>query len=321
MRMKKGCAFVCALAVMGTVVIPVNVAMAQSKDDVIAVPYLRKDGFDEIAMTNDDMVKTGINVRRAASDDSEVIGYMYRGGAAWVIEKGDEWTELYSGGLTGFVKNEYLLYGNDVRGLAEHYGHEGVATTWDDVKLFAAQDNSTEIATLDSGDAFILVEDFGHWMQVQYGADNLAYVSKEDVTPVLLFETAVDKDDVYEGLNYTWTGETYDEPSYNYSEPSYDYNEPSYDYSEPTYDYDDEPSYDYSDDYNDQQTETPETSAPETETQETTAPETEAPSDDYYEEDDSYEDDYYEDSSDDGAIDTGSDGYYDADTEIGRAHV
>lgn len=305
MKCRKGCAFVCALAVMGTVMMPVNVAMAQSKDDVIAVPYLRADGFDEIAMTNDDMVKTGINVRRSASDNSEVIGYMYRGGAAWVIEKGEEWTELYSGGLTGFVKNEYLLYGNDVRGLAEHYGHDGVATTWDGVKLFAAQDNSTEIATLDSGDAFILVEDFGHWLQVQYGADNLAYVSEEDVTHVLLFETAVGKDDVYEGLNYTWTDQSYNEPSYDYSEPSYDYEEPSYDYSEPSYDYS-EPSYDYEE----PSYETPETSAPQTEAPETSAPETEAPADDYYE-----EEDYYEDDSDDAAVDTGSDGYYDADTD------
>lgn len=324
MRMKNRCAVVCALAVMGTTMMTGNVAMAQSETDVIAVPYLRKDGFDEVAMTNDDMVKTGINIRSAASDDSAVIGYMYRGGAAWVIEKGDEWTELYSGGLTGFVKNEYLVYGNEVRGLAEHYGLDGVATTWDDVKVFAAQDNSTEIASLDSGDAFILVEDFGHWLQIQYGADRLAYVSEEDVTHVLLLETAVGKDEVYTGLNATWTGSDYSEPSYDYSddysEPSYDYNEPSYDYSddynEPSYDYN-EPSYDYNEpSYETPETSapeteapTPETSAPETEAPETSAPETEAPSDDYY------DDGYYEDDSDDVVVDSGSDGYYDADTD------
>lgn len=116
------------------------------------------------------------------------------------INKGDEWTEISSGGVTGFVKNEYLLYGRDVIGLADHYGLEGVKTTWDDVNLYASENNTSEaMATIDSGTYYPLVAEDGKWLTVQNCADDTACVSSEDVSRVLILDTAVSKDDVYEG--------------------------------------------------------------------------------------------------------------------------
>lgn len=281
-------------------------AMAQDDSGPIAVPYMQEDGFDEIAMTNDDVVKTGINIRKAASEKSEVIGYLYQGCAAWVIKKGEKWTEIYSGGLTGFVKNDLLLYGDDVKGLADHYGIEGVKTTWDGVKLFSAANGNSEIAKLETGESFILLQDNGHWLQVQNGADAIAYLSAEDVTHVLLLDAAVAKDAVYVSLrggqasgdqDVSETVPDYDEPDYtepDYNEP--DYNEP--DYSEPDYT---EPDY--------SETEPPQTNAPETEPPQTNAPETEPPQTNAPE----------TDAPDDDVIDVPDDGYYyDADTDTWR---
>ena len=247
-------------------------------------------------MVNDDTVNTGINIRAAASEDSEVIGYLYNGGAAWVIQKGDTWTEIYSGGLTGFVRNEYLMYADDVKGLADYYGREGVATTWDNVQLFSGADGSSQVLEyLETGDSFILAEDGGHWLGVQYGADDLAYVSSEDVTRVLLLDTAVPKDGGYaEGGQ---PAETYTETEYTYTEDTDTVYEETY--TEPSYT---EPSY------------TEETAAPETEYTEAT----EAPS---YTEETWTETEYTEDTSsgsteevieDDGSYyDADSDTYYD----------
>ena len=72
------------------------------------------------------------------------------------------WTEITSGDITGFVKNDYLLYGRDVIGLADHYGYEGVATTWDDVKLFSAENADSDVMdVLETGAYFILLQDRG----------------------------------------------------------------------------------------------------------------------------------------------------------------
>lgn len=187
---------ICTVAVVGMTVTLGSAAMAQESS--IAFPYEQETAWDEIAITNDDTVSTGVNVRSSADENSPIIGCLYQGGAAWVIDRGDEWTEISSGGLTGFVKNEYLVYGEDAKGLAQSYGVEGVATTWNDVKLYSGADGGSQVLdSLTYGDSFILTQDEGHWLQVQNGADSTAYVSSEDVSRVLLLDTAVAADEAY----------------------------------------------------------------------------------------------------------------------------
>ncbi|MDO5809391.1 MAG: SH3 domain-containing protein, partial [Lachnospiraceae bacterium] len=193
----------CLLSAMGFSILAGGSVMAAEDGEIrdkITIPYEQEDAWDKVAMINDDAVDTGVNIRATADKDGEVVGYLYHGMAAWVIDKGDEWTEISSGDITGFVKNDYLLYGRDVIGLADHYGYEGVATTWDDVKLFSAEDADSDVMdVLETGAYFILLQDEGHWLTVQVGTDGLGYVSSEDVSKVLILDTAVDKDELYEG--------------------------------------------------------------------------------------------------------------------------
>ena len=193
----------CLLSAMGFSILAGGSVMAAEDGEIrdkITIPYEQEDAWDKVAMINDDAVDTGVNIRATADKDGEVVGYLYYGMAAWVIDKGDEWTEITSGDITGFVKNDYLLYGRDVIGLADHYGYEGVATTWDDVKLFSAEDADSDVMdVLETGAYFILLQDEGHWLTVQVGTDGLGYVSSEDVSKVLILDTAVDKDELYEG--------------------------------------------------------------------------------------------------------------------------
>ena len=318
MKKRNARAVLCTFSVIGFSVMTGTAAMAAEDSDRITIPYLQENAWDELVMTNDDAVSTGVNIRATADENSEIIGYLYQGGAAWVLNKGDEWTEISSGGVTGFVKNEYLLYGRDVIGLADHYGLEGVKTTWDDVNLYASENNTSEaMATIDSGTYYPLVAEDGKWLTVQNCADDTACVSSEDVSRVLILDTAVSKDDVYEGAavpaDDSYSEETSAEPTYTETEPSYDYSEPSYSETEaPSYDYSDDTSYDdttaddtdggyydadtdtYYDangnvsgsDYNSSYTETEapqteayvETEAPQTEAPQTEAPQTEAAS-------------------------------------------
>ena len=218
MRRKKNCV-ACIAAILGASLMMSITAMAQ--EDTIAVPHDEESVWDELAVTNDDTVSTGVNIRSAADENSDIIGYMYHGGAAWVLNHGEEWTEIYSGGITGFVKNEYLVYGEDAKNMAQNHGVEGVATTWNDVKLYAGEDAGAEVLdSLESGDSFILTQDNGHWLEVQRGADSTAYVSAEDVFRVLLLDTAVST----EAVNPEAPEETYYEESYSdetYAEETY----------------------------------------------------------------------------------------------------
>ena len=145
-----------------------------------------------IAMTNDDTVETGAVIRTKADADSDAAGYLYRGAAVNVVDKGEEWSEVRSGRVTGFVKNEYLAFGDDARGIAAHYGKQGIVANWNDVNVFSDSNADSEVAAqMKDGAAMSMLQDNGHWIAVQSGADRAGFVSEEDVTRVLLVDTAV----------------------------------------------------------------------------------------------------------------------------------
>ena len=138
---------------------------------------------------------------RAVLCTFSVIGFsVMTGTAAMAAEDSDRITIPY---LQENAWDELVMtndYGRDVIGLADHYGLEGVKTTWDDVNLYASENNTSEaMATIDSGTYYPLVAEDGKWLTVQNCADDTACVSSEDVSRVLILDTAVSKDDVYEG--------------------------------------------------------------------------------------------------------------------------
>jgi len=149
----------------------------------------------DIAMVNDDTVETGVNIRSSASVDSPSKGFLYRGGAVRVLDKMENWTSIESGGITGYVKNEYLVYGAEAKGLAEHYGTYGARASWNDVNVFSGQSGMSEIVdTANGGDTYKLVGQDGAWMAIQTSGDSLAYVPAEDVDVVMMLGTAVPLD-------------------------------------------------------------------------------------------------------------------------------
>ena len=311
MKRTKGFA-VCTAAAMAASVLMSATAMAG--EDTIVIPYQQEDAWSQIAVTNDDVVSTGINIRSSASENSKVIGYLYHGGAAWVLNRGEEWTEIYSGGLTGFVKNEYLVYGADAEGMARTHGIEGVATTWDDVKLYEDMDGGSKVLdSLAYGDSFILTEAGEKWIQVQNGADSVAYVSSEDVSRVLLMDTAVAADTVYQGTsggagvqagNTAGAGETYTDGSYSgETTPDYTYTEDNY---TPDDSYTSDETYTPDDSYTPDGTYTPDDSYTPDDTY--TPDDSYTPDDTYTPDDSDSSDDTYVDDSDDNS-------YYDADSD------
>ena len=86
----------CILAAASTSLLMNIPAMAS--ENTIALQYQKEDAWSQIAMTNDDAVTTGVNIRSAASENSSVVGCLYYGGAAWVINKGNECSGLWNRG-------------------------------------------------------------------------------------------------------------------------------------------------------------------------------------------------------------------------------
>ena len=62
--------------------------------------------YDRLAMAN---VMEAVNIRQEPSEDSEIIGKLYKECGGEILERVDGWTKLKTGSVTGYVSNEYLL--------------------------------------------------------------------------------------------------------------------------------------------------------------------------------------------------------------------
>ena len=60
-----------------------------------------------------------LNIRSASNEGSKVVGKLRKGDVAKVIKKGKTWTKIKSGSVTGYVHNEYCLYGSKAYKLAK----------------------------------------------------------------------------------------------------------------------------------------------------------------------------------------------------------
>lgn len=168
-------------------------AGAAEKTFSIGVTESDAQDWNVVAMANDDTVTTGACIRSKADTGSKVVGYLYRGGAVKIEEMGEEWSKVSSGSVDGYIKNEYLTFGTEAKGLAEHYGDYGVRASWDDVHVFSADNEASPIIeTAKDGDVYPVVNNNGHWMEVRTGEEETAYVSSEDVELVILVDTAED---------------------------------------------------------------------------------------------------------------------------------
>ena len=191
-------------------------------------------------------VAEAANIRAAASEDSTIVGYLTTAASADVIERGETWSLVISGGVEGYVKNEYLAFGEEAKNLASVYGSQGVKTYWDGVSLFAAPDGSSEVlATAAAGKEYEVISNDGSWVAVQMDDATVAYVPAEDVMETTILDRAVSTGDAYGDVSSYSDSTGYDDGS-SYTGSSYD---TSYDdgssYTDNSYDtsYDDGSSY------------------------------------------------------------------------------
>ena len=189
-------------------------------------------------------VVEAVNIRAAASEDSTIVGYLTTAASADVIERGETWSLVISGGVEGYVRNDCLAFGEDAKNLASVYGSEGVKTYWDGVSLFAAPDGSSEVlATVSAGKEYEVLSNDGSWVEVQMDDATVAYVPAEDVMETTILDKAVSTGDAYGSVSGSSNSGSYDS---SYSDTSYDDGSSYSDsYSGSSYDtsYDDGSSY------------------------------------------------------------------------------
>lgn len=144
-------------------------------------------------------VEEDMNIRTEANAESELAGKFYRGDVAEVVSVEGEWTQITSGNVTGYVKNEYLVYGMDAYNLANEVCSLYATVNADGLRLREEPNEAAEIVTLAENGKKLKVDKESNtaegWVAVQ-SSKGLAYVSAEYVSVALNLGTALNAEEV-----------------------------------------------------------------------------------------------------------------------------
>jgi len=127
-------------------------------------------------------VQNALNVRSEATEESEIVGKLYKDCGGRIMERKDGWTKLQSGNIVGWASDEYLLFDEEAEALANEVGNLIVTINTDALRV--RKEPSTEagvygmIAQDDEMEVIEVVDE--DWISVDYEGKT-GFVSAEYV--------------------------------------------------------------------------------------------------------------------------------------------
>lgn len=158
----------------------------ESNSVVLVKPGEEKPEFDlekeqtGLVMAN---VKNALNVRSDASEEASKVGKLYKDCGGVILEQKDGWTKLRSGNLEGWASDEYLLFGEEAKELADDVGRMIATIDTETLRVRAGAGEDTEVrGLLPKGEIVDVLDDgTGEWVCIDYeGTD--AFVSADYIT-------------------------------------------------------------------------------------------------------------------------------------------
>ena len=122
-----------------------------------------------------------LNVRQAPGTDAELVGKMPNHAACEVLGVDGEWTQIQSGEVTGYVKSEYLVTGEEAAALAEEVKETVAKVTT--TTLYVREEPNTDcsiVTSMPMGEELEVIEQLDGWIKVAIDSDE-GYVSADYV--------------------------------------------------------------------------------------------------------------------------------------------
>ena len=145
-----------------------------SEGSIAGIPY------DKLVMAN---VEEAVNVRDSASENGKLIGKFFKECAGVILERGDGWTKVKTGELTGWIKNDYLLFDEAAIELAQAVVEKTATSTADCLRVRKEADvEGTVLDLLSKGDQIAVLSEEGDWVKVEFSDGEVGFVSSDYVT-------------------------------------------------------------------------------------------------------------------------------------------
>ena len=126
-----------------------------------------------------------VNVRNMPSTDGEIVGKIFDGAVAEILAlagENDEWFQIISGNVEGYIKAEFFIYGEDAALVMDEYVTRYAKVQADRLNVRKEPTtDSSRIGYLSQDEKVMMLEDCGDWIKVQYTTQKEGYVAKEYV--------------------------------------------------------------------------------------------------------------------------------------------
>lgn len=141
-----------------------------------------------------------VNIRKEPSTDSEVVGKLYRGCAADILETLEgNWVKIKSGDVEGYIASDFLAIGDEAEAMVDKYATK-YATVINTPTLRVREKASKESKTLDLiplGETYIVENEYDGWVEILLGTDEdtggnyTGFVNKDYVDVTVEFKYAI----------------------------------------------------------------------------------------------------------------------------------
>ena len=151
------------------------------------------DGSQEVCEEEDEYANLAIadvtnyvNVRKEPNTESEIVGKIYDGAVAQIVSvagEQDDWFQVISGNVEGYIKAEFFIYGDEAAAVIDEYVTRYAVVQAD--RLNVREKPSTEekrIGYIDHGEKVKMLENLGEWLKIAYTTGKEGYVAAEYVT-------------------------------------------------------------------------------------------------------------------------------------------
>ena len=120
-----------------------------------------------------------VNIRQSGDVSAQKVGTIDANGIMTVVEKGDTWSHITSGNVDGYIKNEFIAFGDDAANYAAANLSKVAVVNTASLKLrSAASTDSESITLLAQGESYAILETGEAWTKIQL--DTVAgYVKNE----------------------------------------------------------------------------------------------------------------------------------------------
>ena len=178
-------------------------SMEQNETDLVATAEEPVEEAAEEVMSEEELswqnrlmanVDDFLYVRSAGDENAEIVGKMYKGDVAEIVEYGDTWTHITSGNVDGWVMNSYCVFGTDAMNYASENFDTSAEIQTNGLRIRREADtDGAVIAAVSTGTELTVntdAETVDGWVAVEYGGET-GYVSADYVTTDLELGEAI----------------------------------------------------------------------------------------------------------------------------------